>query len=143
MNTSMKPKTEQKELQNVALQDHRLMEPDSVSLKRSGSSRLHSACKRFSWTLVWNGAFVLFELARLPEFFGFSVDNVARLTLVQVFLVPAVALAWGLFSPRKYSKCPHWLELFLFVPLFAIGFFLSEMAFVFSWWNIFPPQFAR
>ena len=108
-----------------------------------GASRLHSVCKRLSWSLVFNGGLVLFELSHFENWFGIGEKTLGRWAVVQIFLVPVAALAWGVFAPRKYPERPHWLELFLFVPVFAIGFFLSEGAFMFSWWNIFPPQFAR
>jgi len=116
---------------------------ESRPVEQPGQSRLHSGCKRFSWSLVWNSLFVLFELAYLPDYFAVPIDVVARWTLVQVFLIPTLSLVWGICSPRKYFERPHRLELFLFLPVVAIGFFLSEMAFVFSWWNVFPTQFAR
>ena len=112
-------------------------------MNKPGFSRLHSICKRLSWSLVLNGALVLFELSRFRNWFGIDEKTLGRRTLVQVFLVPVAVFTWGVLAPRNYPKRPHWLKLLLFVPVFAIGFFLSEMAFVFSWWSIFPPHFAR
>ena len=106
-------------------------------MNKPGFSRLHSICKRLSWCLVLNGALVLFELSRFRKWFGIE-KTLGRWTVVQVFLVPAAAFAWWLLVPRKYPERPKWLETFLFVPVLALGIFLSEAAFVFSRWSIHP-----
>ena len=109
------------------------------------ASRLYSLVKRLAWGGLVNSVAALF-LLRVSEEQPFSriikEKYIGAFVLVQLVVVPLLLVLWAVLKPRGYTEKRSLWILPLFLPLFAIDFFLMEVAGLFACWAIWPPNFA-
>lgn len=115
-------------------------------LPRCYPSRFYSLVKRLAWGLFFNALISLclqcVASNNRQNLFG-DEKKLGVLFLVLLAVVPVLLVLWALLRPRLYAEKRSYWTLLLFLPLFAVDYFLTVCAIVFAYWMVWPPQFAR
>lgn len=121
--------------------------PPQVSEEQSSPSvyrsRAYSVMKRLSLGLLFTGTVGLFEAIWFSKFGTPWNYYLECFVVLQLALIPLVMIAWGVVSPRTFSRRPSIRLVFAWVPLLVLGLYLSlEFTLFAACWTVWRPPFS-
>ena len=106
-------------------------------------SRTYNAVKRLSLGVLFTGTIGLFEAIWFSKFGKPWKFYLELFVILQLALMPLVMIAWGLISPRPFSRRPSIWLVFAWVPLLVLGLYLSlEFTLTIAGWDIWATPFS-
>ena len=106
-------------------------------------SRTYNAVTRLSLGVLFTGTIGLFEPIWFSKFGKPWKFYLELFVILQLALMPLVMIAWGLISPRPFSRRPSIWLVFAWVPLLVLGLYLSlEFTLTIAGWDIWATPFS-
>ena len=116
---------------------------DAVPQPMCCRSRAYSVMKRLSLGLLFTGTVGLFEAIWFSKFGRPWKLCLELAVILQLALIPLSMIAWGVISPRSYSRHPSVWLVFAWIPLLVFGLYLSlEFTLFAAGWTIWDPPFS-